>query len=141
MKLQTANHKQYWNNETDLYDLNTFWADHKKALPIHYQVYLGDCASKRAASASVETVYCSTLELPSLPMVLIDLVTSCWQPIVFCHYNWQFPFLRPTRDEIVGHYRKVHGSEPPPEEQEEKEDQADADEAHAETHTEADAGD
>ena len=75
----------------------------------------------------------STLELPSLPMVLIDLVTSCWQPIVFCHYNWQFPFLRPTRDEIVGHYRKVHGSEPPPEEQqqEEKEDQADADEAHA----------
>ena len=26
-------------------DLNAFWSDHQRALPIHYLVYLGDCAS------------------------------------------------------------------------------------------------
>ena len=41
----------------DRYDILRFWDAHKKILPIHYHVFLGDCGSKRASSASVETVY------------------------------------------------------------------------------------
>ena len=50
----------------DRYDILRFWDAHKKILPIHYHVFLGDCGSKRASSASVETVY-SGKYCPLLP--------------------------------------------------------------------------
>jgi len=51
----------------DRYDILRFWDAHKKILPVHYYlVFLGDCGSKRASSASVETVY-SGKYCPLLP--------------------------------------------------------------------------
>ena len=35
---------------------------------------------------------------------------------VFCHYNWQFEFLRPSIADIVKEYIKVHSDKSPLEE-------------------------
>ena len=114
--------------EDDRYDLNAFWADHKKTLPIHYQVYLADCGSKRASSASVESVYSGATKLSDAADHLGDDVLAAY---IFCHYNWGFDFLRPSIDEIVAEYKKMHGKEPPPEELEEEEGQGGGDQGGA----------
>ena len=124
---------QYADPEHDgRYDILRFWDDHKKILPIHYNVFLGDCGSKRAASASVETVY-SGKYCPSLPPDPCSSMPTHPNPVcsrlagatkmsdkafqlgdnelaayVFNHYNWKFDFLRLTVTEIVNEYLKVH---------------------------------
>ena len=103
-------HLKYLNPDAGRYDLNQFWAEHKKKLPIHYLVYLGDCASKRAASASVETVYSGATKLADGSEKLADDVLAAY---IYCHYNFKFEFLRPTIDEIVAEYKKAHGNQPP----------------------------
>ena len=110
----TVDHSKYDSQDADRFDLNQFWSDYKKALPIHYQVYLGDCGSKRAASASVETVYSGATKLSNEADHLGDDVLAAY---VFNHHNWQFEFLRPTIAEIVAEYLKVHGHAAPPEEE------------------------
>ena len=107
-----VDHTKYQIDD-DRYDLNSFWSDHKKMLPIHYQVYLADCASKRASSASVESVYSGATKLSDGADTLADDVLAAY---VYLHYNWAFDFLRPTVEEIVSEYQKVHGSQAPVEE-------------------------
>ena len=116
------------SDDDERYDLNKFWADHKKVLPMfHYLVYIGDCGSKRASSASVETVYSGATKLSDGADQLADDVLAAY---IYCHYNWGFEFLRPTISEIVAEYERVHGKEPPVcelssegEDQEDQEDQ------------------
>eukprot|EP00966_Prymnesium_polylepis_P027323 632248-Prymnesium_polylepis.1 len=108
----TVDHAKY-QVEDERYNLNAFWADHKKTLPIHYHVYLADCGSKRASSASVESVYSGATKLSDAAEHLADDVLAAY---IFCHYNWGFDFLRPSIDEIVAEYKKVHSGNPPPEE-------------------------
>ena len=79
--------------EDSRYDLNAFWSDHKIVLPIHYLVYLGDCGSKRASSASVETVYSGATKLADEATHMSDDVLAAY---IFLHYNWAFDFLRPA---------------------------------------------
>ena len=114
----TVDHEKYRFKDSGCYDLNTFWADHKKQLPIHYLVYLGDCGSKRAASASVETIYSGATKLADGSDKLADDVLAAY---IYCHYNMQFGFLAPTIDEIVAEYKKVHGSQPPEDSESEEE--------------------
>ena len=109
----TVDQSKYADEDSGRFDLNQFWSDHKKALPIHYHVYLGDCGRKRAASASVETVYSGATKLSTEADHLGDDVLAAY---IFLHHNWQFEFLRPTIKEIVDEYQKVHGHQAPQEE-------------------------
>ena len=52
--------------------------------------YLGNCASKRASSASVESVYSGATKLSDDAKDLADNVLAAY---IFCHYNCQFGFL------------------------------------------------
>ena len=105
----TADLSKYASEEGRI-DLNSFWSDHRKALPIHYLVYLGDCASKRASSAAVETVYSGATKLSDEAQMMADDMLAAY---VFNHYNWQYEFLRPTVAEIVQEYLTIHGQEVP----------------------------
>ena len=108
------------------YDLNAFWAAHKQLLPIHYRVYVGDCGSKRAASASVETVYSGATKLSDGSERMADDVLAAY---IFCHYNWKFEFLRPSIQEIVDEYNRVRGPETPQEEEDADEEEIEGEEA------------
>ena len=108
------------------YDLNAFWAAYKHLLPIHYRVYLGDCGSKRAASASVETVYSGATKLSDGSDSLADDVLAAY---IFCHYNWKFEFLRPSIPEIVAEYLRVRGPETPQEEEDADDEEEEGEEA------------
>ena len=129
--VSTVDHNKYETEDGDRFDLNRFWSDHKKALPIHYHVYIGDCGSKRAASASVETVYSGATKLSNEADSLGDDVLAAY---VFNHHNWQFEFLRPTVAEIVAEYQKVHGHTAPVEEEtdDENEGEGEAEEGEGE---------
>lgn len=115
---------KYRDVKTGQFDLNRFWADHKTMLPIHYRVYLGDCGSKRAASASVETVYSGATKFSSESSDRLD--DTVLAAYVFLHVNLQFEFLVPTVAEIVAEYKRVYGSLPPPEELDDDEEEAGA---------------
>ena len=111
---KTTNLQDYLDETTSRMDVNQFWADQKKTLPIHYNMYVGDCASKRASSAAVETVYSGATKLSDEAQMLGDDTLAAY---VFDHYNWKYTFLRPTVNEIVEAYLKLHGSEAPAEEE------------------------
>ena len=125
----TVDQSKYAYEEGGRFDLNQFWSDHKKVLPIHYHVYLGDCGSKRAASASVETVYSGATKLSTEADHLGDDVLAAY---IYLHHNWQFEFLRPTIKEIVDEYQKVHGHQAPQEEESDGESDGDDDGAEGE---------
>lgn len=72
---------------------------------------MGDCASKRAASASVETVYSGATKLADGSDALADVVLAAY---IYSHYNFNYEFLQPRIKEIVAEYKKVHGNQPPP---------------------------
>ena len=44
-KISATVDQSAYQREDGTSDLNRFWSDHKKVLPIHYHVYLGDCGS------------------------------------------------------------------------------------------------
>lgn len=82
--------------------------DHKKQLPLHYDVYLAHCASKRASSASVESVYSGATKFSNEAETADD---SLLQLYVFCHYNWNLLFLRPDMKQMVSTYRHFHSND------------------------------
>ena len=86
---------------TTRFNLRAFWADHKTILPTHYAVYLAEVGCKKAAAANVEFVFSGagkfTSEAPSTGAKLL-------QRMVKLHYNWKYPFLRPTMEKIIGRY-------------------------------------
>ena len=92
---------------------------------------MGDCGSKRASSASVETVYSGATKLSDSADRLSDAVLASY---VFLHYNWKYDFLRPIFDEIVAEYKRTYSSNPPADEVEEAgEEEAEAEEVESET--------
>ena len=70
-------------------------------MPLHYAVYLAEVGCKKAAAANVESVFSGagkfTSEAPSTGAKLL-------QRMVKLHYNWKYPFLRPTMEKIIGRY-------------------------------------
>ena len=119
---------------TGRFNLRAFWAEYKNVLPIHYRTYLAEVACKKAASANVETVFSGAgkfmaeVHAPSLPLPFccspcLPLPFGCHPQhrlllgrqaphagapllsrIVKLHYNWKYPFLRPSIKEIVERY-------------------------------------
>ena len=82
-------------------NLRAFWADHKRVLPLHYNVYLAEVGCKKSAAANVESVFSGagkfTDEAGSAGHVLLPR-------IVRLHYNWKYDFLCPTVDQVVDRY-------------------------------------
>ena len=102
-----AEHKYYFSSER--FNLRAFWADHKETLPLHYSVYVAEVGCKKAAAANVESVFSGagkfTEEAKSAGHVLLSRM-------VRLHYNWNYPFLRPTIEEVVKRYlEKFHKKE------------------------------
>ena len=102
-----AEHKYYFGSER--FNLRAFWADHKETLPLHYSVYVAEVGCKKAAAANVESVFSGagkfTEEAKSAGHMLLSRM-------VRLHYNWKYPFLRPTIEEVVKRYlEKFHKKE------------------------------
>ena len=87
----------------DHFNLLSFWADHKASLPLHFGVYVAEVGCKKVASANVETVFSGagkfTEEAKSVGSTLL-------RRVVKMHYNWKFPFLRPSTMEVVARYNQ-----------------------------------
>jgi len=82
-------------------NLRKFWADHKTSLPLHFAVYLGEVGCKKSAAANVESVFSGagkfTEEAKSAGHVLLSR-------IIRLHYNYNYPFLRPTLKQVKERY-------------------------------------
>lgn len=82
-------------------NLRKFWADHKTSLPLHFAVYLAEVGCKKAAAANVESVFSGagkfTDEAKSAGHVLLSR-------IIRLHYNYKYPFLRPTLKQVKARY-------------------------------------
>lgn len=88
---------------TERFNLTSFWADHKAALPFHYGVYVAEVGCKMLAAANVETVFSGagkyTEEAKSAgPQTL--------QRKVKLHYGWRYEFIRPSVKEVVKRYNE-----------------------------------
>ena len=87
-------------------DKDAFWAAHRNQLPVHYAVYLGDCATKKGASANVETIFSGAKQLTDAANRLCDPNLEAY---VKNHNNWQYEWLRPSIHDIVCAYYTAHG--------------------------------
>ena len=83
--------------------------DHGRLHSGHYSVYVAEVGCKKAAAANVESVFSGagkfTEEAKSAGHRLLSRM-------VRLHYNWKYPFLRPTIEEVVKRYlEKFHKKE------------------------------
>ena len=79
-------------------------------LPIHTAAYRGSVGSMKGASACVESVFSGVKRL--LGDFGQAMSPEVMELYVFIHYNWQYEFMRPSIEEIVAAYEKLHGSVP-----------------------------
>ena len=89
------------------FDKEMFWREMRKVVPVHYAVYLGDCASKKAASANVETVFSGAKKMADDATMMADDLLGAY---VSNHINWAYTWLRPSVRDIVCGYLALHGS-------------------------------
>ena len=88
---------------------SAFWADHKETLPLHYSVYVAEVGCKKAAAANVESVFSGAGKFTQKAKSAGHMLLS---RMVRLHYNWKYPFLRPTIEEVVKRYlEKFHKKE------------------------------
>ena len=59
-----------------------------------------------------EVVYSGATKLSDEAQMLADDMLAAY---IFNHYNWKYDFLRPTIEQIVQEYLKLHGDEAPEE--------------------------
>ena len=102
------NHQYY--EGTHRFNLRTFWADNNIELPLHFAVYVSEVGCKKSAAANVESVFSGagkfTDEAGRSGHKLISRMVKL-------HYNWKYPFLRPTIDQVVERYMaKFHSTVP-----------------------------
>ena len=125
MHLQGLKNEYYHDGER--FNMRAFWADHKPILPIHYGVYVAEVGCLKAAAANVETVFSGAgiplCRIPALiarqcPCVYAHTPPACvhvagkfaqeaksvgrttLKRMVKCHYNFKYPFLRPTNMQV-----------------------------------------
>ena len=90
---------------SERFNLRTFWAAHKKVLPIHYRVYMAEVGPNKAASANVETVFSGAGKFSKeAELASPDLLRR----MVRLHYAWKYAFLRAPNKDIVDRYNKKH---------------------------------
>ena len=80
----------------------------RSTLPIHYSVYLADCASKKAASANVETLFSGAGKLAEDATTMHDDLLGAY---VCNHVNWECEWLRPTVHDVACSYLSLHGAD------------------------------
>ena len=79
-------------------------------VPIHTATFRGSVGSMKGASSCVESVFSGVKRL--LGDFAQRMSPEVLEMYVFIHYNWQYDFMRPTVEEIVATYIKLHGSHP-----------------------------
>ena len=114
--IATGSDHQYFQGKARL-NLRAFWMDHKKELPLHFAVYVSEVGCKKSAAANVESVFSGagkfTEEAGSAGHKLISR-------IVRLHYNWKYPFLRPTTQQVCNRYMAKFQDFPPTQEDTER---------------------
>ena len=74
----------------------------------HYGLWVAEVGPAKIASANVETVFSGAGRISAKSRTLSPLILSDY---AFCHYNYQYDWLRPTLEEIVAAYQKLYGKE------------------------------
>ena len=95
-----------YQNEKKEFCKSSFWSAHKSKLPVHYAVYLADCASKKAASANVETIFSGAKRLSDNATTMGDELLGAY---VVNHANWTYEWMKPEVHDIVCAYLKEYG--------------------------------
>ena len=94
-------HYKQVSDGSSRFDLQSFWAEKKEELPLHFKVYVAEVGCKQAASANVESVFSGAgkfmQEAPSTGPVLL-------QRMIRLHYNWKYRYLRPTIHKVSERY-------------------------------------
>ena len=79
-------------------------------VPIHTAAFRGSVGSMKGALACVESVFSGVKRL--LGDFAQRMSPEVLELYVFIHYNNQYEFMRPTVEEIVVAYLKLHGTDP-----------------------------
>ena len=112
-ELCRTNFHNLYVNAKGHFDKSSFWIAYRHKLPYHYAVYLADCASKKAASAHVESVFSGAKRMAESAALMSDENLSAF---VMCHYLWEVEWLRPNIHDIMCAYVMAHGPEDVPDE-------------------------
>ncbi|KAK3256724.1 hypothetical protein CYMTET_34160 [Cymbomonas tetramitiformis] len=94
------------------FDQLAFFRVHCEDIPIHTACFRADCASKKAASANVESVFSAATAL------LADFHAGSLSARMLSAYmiirtNWVYPFLRPSVESVAKKYLQLHGKAAP----------------------------
>lgn len=74
-------------------------------LPIHFTVYVAEVGPNKAASANIETVFSGAGKFAEEAKTASEKLLS---QMVRLHYNYKYPFLRPSNKEVVDKYNAKH---------------------------------
>jgi hypothetical protein len=83
------------------FNLLSFWADHKAALPFHYGVYIAEVGCKLVAASNVETVFSGAGKFMEAGS---NTGPKTLKRIIKLHYNWKYSFLQPSLEEVTARY-------------------------------------
>ena len=95
--------------EKGIFNQRRFWHEHRTELPLHYQTYVPEVGSQKAASSNVETVFSGVGGMVQKATTLGSELTESY---TICHHNWLYEFLEPSEDEAMVAYLSLNGPEP-----------------------------
>ena len=92
-----------------IFDQKEFFYEHRHDLPIHYNAFVGEVGTMKAASANIESVFSGVgMMLQKATTMGAELVAD----YAILHYNWLYSWLEPTDKEIEDAYNEAYGPEP-----------------------------
>ena len=94
--------------EKGIFNQKRFWYEHRTELPLHYQTYVPEVGSQKAASSNVESVFSG---VGGMVQKAITLGAELTENYTICHHNWLYEFLEPGDEEIIAAYVELYGSE------------------------------
>lgn len=92
--------------EKGVFSQSRFWSEYAASMPIHYAEFVGGVGTMKAASANVETVFSGA---GSMMRTSGRLGPTLLSDYAFCHVNWQYDFLRPSKKEVTSMYSTLYG--------------------------------
>ena len=103
-----------------IFDQKGFFYEHRHEIPLHYNAFVAEVGSAKAASSNVETVFSGVGGMLQKATTLGGDVVESY---TICHYQWLYEFLCPSDDEVAAAYMKLHGNEAHESDAEEEEDE------------------
>ena len=94
--------------EKQIFNHKRFWFEHRIELPLHYNTYVPEVGSPKAASSNVETVFSGVGGMKAKAASLGAGLTTDY---TMCHHNWQYECLEPSDQQVVEDYDKLYGPE------------------------------